>query len=81
MHNGRDDLGRLICQVRTEKREGGKIARWEPGSLGRPCKTKIDGLTGLQEIEKLRRHMWRVHGLSVSNMQCLDIRATWEKEA
>ena len=42
------------------------------------CRTKIRAMTGLQELQKLGKHMERVHLVSYDTRQLLELRARWE---
>lgn len=45
------------------------------------CRAKITAMTGLQEIQELQRHMWRVHLANLTMNEALELRAAWEERA
>ena len=45
------------------------------------CRSTIKALTGLQEIDKLAKHMARVHLSAHSPRELLELRAAWEDRA
>lgn len=60
----RDDRDRLICPILSN---------------GKPCNAKITGLTGLQELQNLGKHLLRKHRTKYALDSLLEIRARWEK--
>lgn len=68
---GRDDNDHLICQIRTRS--------LRVGGIGKLCGAKIRAFTGLQEIEKLGKHIKRTHRLYFDMNALLELRANWEQ--
>lgn len=45
------------------------------------CKARIAGKTGLDELEKLQRHMERAHLVKLGPGEVLELRAKWERSS
>jgi hypothetical protein len=42
------------------------------------CRSRINGMTGLQEIQKLRQHFLKVHKVNLSTGEALEVRINIE---
>ncbi len=45
------------------------------------CRVVIHAMTGLQEINKLRRHFTRAHLARLAMIDALELREKWERDA
>lgn len=45
------------------------------------CRHVVHAMTGLQELDKMRRHLERKHLAGLSMTEALELRAKWERDA